>query len=149
MSKVRVAVAALAVATFAAGAMAAAAASPEETVKSWLAAMKAHEFEKAYQYISKGMAGGKDVEAWSKEQKYIFETTDLKIFKYEVFPGKAEGETAKVPNILSSQDKFLNQLGADEYELYTLVKEDGQWKIDQQEIVEKGDQSKWFARKEG
>ena len=30
-----------------------------------------------------------------------------------------------VPNILSSQDKFLNQLGVEEYELYTLVKEDG------------------------
>jgi hypothetical protein len=142
---VAVALAMLALATTAA--VAADATAPEETVKSWLAAMKAHEFDKAYKHISKGMAQNKDAEAWAKEQKYIFETTDLKIFKYEVFPGKVEGETAKVPNILSSQDKFLNQLGADEYELYTLVKEDGAWKIDQQEIVEKGDQSKWFARK--
>ena len=71
----------------------------------------------------------------------------MKIFKYEVFPGKVEGDTAKVPNILSSQDKFLNQLGADEYELYTLVKENGEWKIDQQEIVEKSEQPKWFTKK--
>jgi signal transduction protein with GAF and PtsI domain len=122
---------------------------PEETVKQWLAAMKAHEFTTAYKHISKGMAGNKDVEAWAKEQKYMFEASDLKIFKYEVFPGKIEGDKAKVPNILSSQDKFLNQLGADEYELYTLIKEDGTWKIDQQEIVEKGDKSEWFAKKGG
>ncbi len=123
--------------------------TPEDAVTKWLGAMKGHEFKEAYKHISKGMAGNKDQEAWAKEQKYIFETTDLKIFKYEVFPGKVDGEKAKVPNILSSQDKFLNQLGADEYELYTLIKEEGAWKIDQQEIVEKGDQSPWFARKGG
>jgi hypothetical protein len=124
-----------------------AASTPEETVKAYLAAMKDQKFDQAYKQISKGMAANKDAEAWTKEQKYIFQTGEVKIFKYEVFPGKVEGEIAKVPNILSSQDKFLNQLGADEYELYTLVKENGEWKIDQQEIVEKSDQSKWFTKK--
>jgi hypothetical protein len=123
------------------------AATPEETVKTYLAAMKDQKFDVAYKQISKGMTANKDAEAWAKEQKYIFQTGEVKIFKYEVFPGKVEGETAKVPNILSSQDKFLNQLGADEYELYTLIKENGEWKIDQQEIVEKSDQSKWFTKK--
>lgn len=123
------------------------ASTPEEAVKSYLAAMKEQKFDEAYKRISKGMAANKDGEAWAKEQKYIFQTGEVKIFKYEVFPGKVEGDTAKVPNILSSQDKFLNQLGADEYELYTLVKENGEWKIDQQEIVEKSDQSKWFTKK--
>jgi len=124
-----------------------AAATPEETVKAYLAAMKDQKFEDAYKQISKGMAANKDAEAWAKEQKYIFQTGEVKIFKFDVYPGKVEGETAKVPNILSSQDKFLNQLGADEYELYTLVKENGDWKIDQQEIVEKSEQSKWFTKK--
>jgi hypothetical protein len=123
------------------------AATPEETVKAYLGAMKDQKFDQAYKQISKGMAANKDGEAWAKEQKYIFQTGEVKIFKYEVFPGKVEGETAKVPNILSSQDKFLNQLGADEYELYTLVKENGEWKIDQQEIVEKSEQPKWFTKK--
>ena len=126
-----------------------AASTPEETVKAYLTAMKDQKFEDAYKQISKGMAANKDGEAWMKEQKYIFQTGEVKIFKYEVFPGKVEGDTAKVPNILSSQDKFLNQLGADEYELYTLVKENGEWKIDQQEIVEKSEQSKWFTKKAG
>ena len=124
-----------------------AASTPEETVKSYLAAMKEEKFGEAYKQISKGMAGNKDGEAWAKEQKYIFQTGEVKIFKYEVFPGKVEGETAKVPNILSSQDKFLNQNGAATNEIYTLVKENGEWKIDQQEIVEKSEQSKWFTKK--
>ncbi len=123
------------------------AATPEETVKAYLSAMKDHKFDDAYKQISKGMAANKDGEAWAKEQKYIFQTGEVKIFKFEVFPGKVDGDIAKVPNILSSQDKFLNQLGADEYELYTLIKEGGEWKIDQQEIVEKSEQSKWFTKK--
>ena len=124
-----------------------AAATPEETVKAYLSALKDQKFEDAYKQISKGMAANKDGEAWAKEQKYIFQTSEVKIFKFEVFPGKVEGDTAKVPNILSSQDKFLNQLGTDEYELYTLVKENGDWRIDQQEIVEKSEQGKWFTKK--
>ncbi len=125
----------------------AAAPTPEDTVKAYLTAMKEQKFDEAYKHISKGMAANKDAEAWGKEYKYIFQTSEMKIFKFEVYAGKIEGETAKVPNILSSQDKFLNQLGADEYELYTLVKEGGEWKIDQQEIVEGSEQSKWFAKK--
>jgi hypothetical protein len=121
-------------------------ATPEDTVKRYLKAMQDQKYDEAYKCVSKGMAGGKDAEAWAKEQKYIMQTGEVKIFKYQVFPGKIDGDKAKVPNILSSQDKFLNQLGADEYELYTLVKEDGAWKIDQQEQVEKSEQPKWFTK---
>ena len=149
MRKLRTLVA-LAVATAAvlvATATVRAAATPEDTVRQYLKAMKEQKYEEAYKQISKGMAGGKDAEAWAKEQKYIMESVEAKIFKYDVYPAKIEGETAKVPNILSSQDKALNQLGVDEYELYTLVKENGDWRIDQQEQVDKADQAKWFTKK--
>jgi cytochrome c556 len=126
-----------------------AAATPEDTVRNYLKAMQGGKYEDAYKQISKAMAGGKDAEAWSKEQKYMMQSADVHIFKFDVYPAKVEGETAKVPNILSSQDKFLNQLGADEYELYSLVKENGDWKIDQQEQVDKSDQAKWFTKKSG
>jgi hypothetical protein len=126
-----------------------AASTPEETVKSYLKAMQGQKYEDAYKQISKAMAGGKDSEAWSKEQKYMMETAGVHIFKFDVYPAKVEGDTAKVPNILSSQDKFLNQLGADEYELYTVIKENGDWRIDQQEQVDKTDQEKWFVKKAG
>jgi len=126
-----------------------AASTPEETVKAYLKAMQGQKYEDAYKQISKAMAGGKDSEAWSKEQKYMMETAGVHIFKFDVYPAKVEGDTAKVPNILSSQDKFLNQLGADEYELYTVIKENGDWRIDQQEQVDKSDQEKWFVKKAG
>ena len=136
-----------AVTTIAAATFARAASTPEDTVRQYLKAMQDQKYDQAYKQISKAMAGGKDAEAWAKEQKYMMQTADVKIFKFDVYAAKVEGETAKVPNILSSQDKFLNQLGADEYELYTLVKESGDWKIDQQEQVDKSDQAKWFTKK--
>jgi hypothetical protein len=73
----------------------------------------------------------------------------VKIFEFQVYPGKVEGDKAYVPNVLNSQDKFLNQLGVIEHELYTLVKEDGRWKINQQQIVENTDVAKWFPKDAG
>lgn len=129
------------------GAPALAARTPEETVERYLKAMKERNYDEAYKYQSRGMVGNKDRETWSKEIKYLTESCDVKVFEYEVFPAKVEGDVAKVPNILKSQDKCANQLAAPEYELYTLVKEDGDWKIDQQEQVDKPEQPKWFNKK--
>ena len=61
---------------------------------------------------------------------------DVKIFDFTVYPGKVEGDKAQVPNILESQDKFVNTLGLTEHELYTLVREDGGWKVDSQILLE-------------
>src|SRR5262245_64693339 len=120
--------------------------SPEDTVRRYLAALKAGDFETAYDLVSKAMRQGKDREVWVKEQKTSMSFADVKIFDFDVYPGKVEGDKAHVPNVLSSQDRFVNQLGLTEYELYTLVKEDGVWKVDQQVIVEPGDVSKWFPK---
>ena len=106
--------------------------------------LKGGDFAAAYDYISQDMALHKDRDAWAKEQQWTMQMSEAKIFSYHVYPGKVEGDTAQVPNILSSQDKFLNQLGVTEHELYTLVREHGQWKINQQQLLEKPDQAKWF-----
>ena len=118
--------------------------TPEQTVTRYLEALKAENFPGAYEYITKGMAQNKPRDAWAKELQWTMQMSEAKIFDYHVYPGKVEGEKAYVPNILSSQDKFLNQLGVQEHELYTLIREDGRWKIDQQQLVEKSDQGKWF-----
>ena len=128
-------------------AAAGAAVSPEETVRRYLGALKEANFTQAYDLVSKAMKQGKDREVWVKEQKTGMSFADVKIFEFDVYPGKVEGDKARVPNVLSSQDRFVNQLGLTEYELYTLVKEDGVWKVDQQVIVEPGDVSKWFPPK--
>ena len=123
--------------------------SPEETVRHYLQDMKDGNFDDAYDLVSKAMRRGKDKEVWAKEQKAGMAFAEVKVFEFHVQPAKVEGDTARVPNILSSQDRFVNQLGLTEYELYTLVKEDGRWKVDQQTIVEPSDVPKWFpeARK--
>ena len=120
--------------------------SPEETVTRYLTALKAGKFVDAYEYVSKGMAQNKSRDDWAKEQQWVMQASEAKIFEFKVYPGKIEGDKALVPNLLSSQDKFLNQLGVEEQELYTLIREDGRWKINQQQIVENPDLSKWFPK---
>lgn len=120
--------------------------SPEDTVRRYLKDLKEGNFDDAYDVVSKAMRGGKDREVWVKEQKAGMAVADVKIFDTQVFPGKVAGDKAYVPDILSSQDRFVNQLGLTEYELYTLIKEDGAWKVDQQVIVEPPDIPKWFPK---
>jgi hypothetical protein len=120
--------------------------TPEETVRRYLQAVKDAKFDAAYDLISRAMRQGKERDAWVKEQRDGMVWADVKIFSYDVGTAKVEGEKALVPNVLSSQDKFVNQLGLTEYELYTLVKEDGAWKVDQQVIVEPPDVPKWFPK---
>lgn len=127
--------------------------SPEETLKRYLTAVQSSDFDKAYDLVSKGMKTDRQSgqlrsrEVWVKESQYVMQFSEAKIFDFQIFPGKVDGETAKVPNILSSQDKFLNQLGVEEHELYTLVKEDGAWKVDQQEmVIESAEKARWFTK---
>jgi hypothetical protein len=118
--------------------------TPEETVKKYLVAFKEGNFRDAYPLVSKEMAQNKTGDDWAKEQQWIMQMAEAKIFDFKVYPGKIDGDKAYVPNVLNSQDKFLNQLGVVEHELYTLVREDGHWKINQQQIVEPSDVDKWF-----
>ena len=129
-------------------------ASPEDVLKNYLGAIQSQQFDKAYDLVSKAMKTDrksgkvKPKEVWVKESQYIFAFSEAKILDFKVHPAKIEGDKATVPNLLSSQDKFLNQLGVEEYELYTLVKEDGAWKVDQQqEVVEQAEIAKWFPKK--
>ena len=118
--------------------------SPEETLRVYLEAMKSMDFGTAYDLSTKAMAHGKDRETWVVEMRYLFQLSEAKIFEFKVFPARITEEKALVPNILTSQDKFLNQLAAPEYELYTLLREDGRWKVDRQTIVDPQDLATWF-----
>ena len=122
--------------------------SPEDTVRLYLSAMQNHRFPEAYDCVSSTLRAGKDREEWAKEQQYIVEVGEVKIFDFKVGDAELIGEhKARVPNILKSQDKYLNQLGLDEYELYDLIKEDGSWRIDQQTLVEGADREEYFPDK--
>jgi len=119
-------------------------ASPEDVLRSYLEAVKQGEFATAYEYISKAMRGGKDKDAWVAETKAFMSFADVKIFSFTIHPGKIDGDKAQVPNLLESQDRFINALGLSEYELYTLVRENGGWKVDSQLLLEPSEVAKWF-----
>jgi hypothetical protein len=118
--------------------------SPEDVVLRYLTALKAQKFEDAYPLISAAMRGGKDRDTYVKQSKALMEIADVKIFDFRVGKGKVEKDEAKVPNVLESQDRFANTLGLTEYELYTLVREDGEWKVDSQLLLEPSEVPKWF-----
>ena len=122
--------------------------SPEDVVNRYLRALKDGKAGDAYDLVSKAMRQGKDKEVWIKEQQALMGMADVKIFDFTVYPGKVTGDTAQVPNILESQDKFVNTLGLTEHELYTLVREDGAWKVDAQILLEQAEIPKWFPKKD-
>ena len=117
----------------------------DKVVEGYLKALQEHRFADAYEFVSTTMRAGKSKEEGAKEQQYIVQMGEVKIFEFRTFPAiiGADGR-AKVPNILKSQDKFLNQLGLDEHEVYELLKEDGKWRIDQQTLVEGADRAEYF-----
>lgn len=118
--------------------------SPEDVLTRYLTAIKSEKFEDAYPLVSKAMRQGKDKEVYVKESKALMAFADVKIFSFQVGKAKVDGNKAQVPNVLESQDRFANTLGLTEYELYTLVKEDGAWKVDQQLLLEPAQVKDWF-----
>lgn len=129
------------------GALALEPGSPEDVLRNYLTALKGEKFDAAYDLVSKAMRQGKGKEEYVKESRAMMGYADVKIFDFTVYPGKVEGEKALVPNVLESQDRFVNTLGLTEYELYTLIREDGAWKVDSQILVEPAEQAKWFPKK--
>ena len=134
----------LAVTVFALPAPAGTERSPEDTVRQYLKALQEARFADAYQYVSAAMRRDKNQEEWAKEQQYIVQMGEVKIFGFQVFDAIMVDGKAKVPNILKSQDKYLNQLGLDEHEVYELLKEDDAWRIDQQMLVEGAERREYF-----
>lgn len=130
--------------TGASGARAAGGGAPEDVLRTYLTAIQKGDFETAYDHISAAMRGGKDKKTWVEESKAFMNFADVKIFEFRIGKAKIEGNTAKVPNVLESQDRFVNALGLTEYELYTLVMEDGAWKVDSQILLEPGQVKDWF-----
>lgn len=118
--------------------------TPEAVLRGYLAAIKAERFDEAYGFISKAMRQGRDKEVYVKESKAFMAFADVKVFEFTVGQAKIEGGKALVPNVLESQDRLANTLGLTEYELYTLVQEDGAWKVDSQLLLEPHQVPKWF-----
>jgi hypothetical protein len=121
------------------------AAKPEDVVKRYLTAMQKGDFKTAYGELTPEMRGNLDEEKWVVQQTLVMKLGEVQIDSFEIFPAKIQGEKAIVPNLLKSKDKYINQTGANEYELYTLVRgTEAGWKIDQQQLVETDAVGEWF-----
>jgi hypothetical protein len=120
-------------------------AGPEAVVKGYLTALKGGDFSAAFELLTPNMRAGDAKDAWVQKQNLLMKLAEVQITSFEVFPAKVEGKRAIVPNLLHSKDKFINQTGEVEHELYTVVQsDDGKWLIDQQELVEPESVEKWF-----
>ena len=118
---------------------------PEDVVRLYLESVKKGDYKAAYPLLSAEMQGNLDEEKWVAQQIIVMKLGEVTIDSYQIFPAKMDGAKAIVPNLLKSRDKYINQTGANEYELYTLVKApDGKWLIDQQALVETDAVKKWF-----
>jgi predicted lipid-binding transport protein (Tim44 family) len=120
--------------------------SPEEVVRTYLAALQKGDYKTAYPLLTPDMQSNLDEEKWVAEQTVVMKVGEVTINSYRVFPAKMEGkDKAIVPNLLKSRDKYINKAGKNEYELYTLVRDpDHKWRIAQQALVETDAVHKWF-----
>lgn len=117
-------------------------------MRVYLTAMKNGDYGTAYDCLTPFMVRDQGKLAWIAEQTAIMNVADVRISAFEVFPARLDGDKAIVPNLLKSTDKYINQTGANEYELYTLVHgPDGKWKIEQQQLVESDAVEKWFPER--
>lgn len=117
---------------------------PRATVEKHLAALQDYLFEEAFDGLSKESTDGKTRQEWAEATRELYSSASVKVIKFTLSPAKIEGTKAIVPNILNAKDVF-NKDGSIEYELYHLVKEEGVWKIDRQELLYEDSQVKeWF-----
>lgn len=120
-------------------------AKPEEVVRAYLTAMQKGDFKAAYEQLTPDMRGNLDEAKWVTQQTLVMKLAEVQIDSFEIFPARMQDGKAIVPNLLKSKDKYINQTGANEYELYTLVRvPDAGWRIDQQQLVETDAVGKWF-----
>ena len=112
-------------------------------------AMKEYRFEDAHAALTDNMTDGMPAAEWAVGQKRLFDLGQVVIRKVDVrWPQHLETAScdrrALVPNVLHAKDRFNNQ-GSVEFELYTVVNENGTWKIDAQEtLIDEDAVGRWF-----
>ncbi len=123
---------------------------PKSAVMAYLSAMHKQRFDDAFDYVTKTMTDGLTRADWSALQARAYQPSKIEIYGVDVRSAMATAadpdctKRAIVPNILSSRDK-LNEHGSVEFEIYVVVLDHGQWRIDeQQSLFEDNEISRWF-----
>ncbi len=115
--------------------------APGQAVKAYLEAIKEKRFVDAYDVVTARMSDGKPREEWAALQQKIFELGAVSLGVIDVRKSKRERMTvfqcapsARVPNVLHAAD-VLNNQGSTEFEVYTVLKVGGKWRVDGQETL--------------
>lgn len=128
---------------------------PRRAVEMYLTSLKNYNFEDAFDHVTSRMTDNQGREEWAASQLRVFEYGEVEMDDPDVrAPHRAVKNlffcdaSAVVPNVLKAKDKFNNQ-GSTEFELYTVVLEEGAWKLDEQELLyEEEGIRKWFPNDE-
>jgi hypothetical protein len=123
---------------------------PQNALTNYLEAMQERRFIDAFKFVSNSMTDGRSNMDWAELQDMFYTGGGVIIFGIDVRHAMATDSdidcvsAAIVPNVLKSRDNFNNQ-GITEFELYTVVRIDGQWLVDSQEtLFDQPDVDKWF-----
>jgi hypothetical protein len=125
--------------------------APQAAVENYVRSMKEKRFEDAYDVVTASMTDGKARDEWAAGQREMFELGEVEIGELDVrSPHRAKKnaffceDRALVPNVLNAKDRFNNQ-GSAEFEVYTVIKDGGAWKLDSQEtLFEEPEIREWF-----
>lgn len=113
---------------------------PQAAVESYITAMQESRFRDAYDFVTVNMTDGRERKEWAAIQKLFFEAGGVSIYGMDIRTAQPLDDDpicekrARVPNILTSRDKFNNQ-GTTEFELYITVRGEDGWRIDEQETL--------------
>ncbi len=129
--------------------------APRSAVEGYLRAMQSRHFEDAYAYVTAKMTDGRPRAEWATLQAKMFEMAAVKLADPDVRTAHRAATNrfqcapvATVPNVLRAAD-VLNNQGSTEFELYTVILENGHWRIDTQEtLFEEARIHEWFPHDE-
>lgn len=123
---------------------------PAAVLSKYLDRLSSQRFEEAYSLLSREMQADSPKDDWVGAYRDLFAELNVEVIGLEVGrPRFSDGESsgcatkASVPNVLRARDMF-NAAGSVEYERYTMVRENGVWKVDRQHLVEEKDIPEWF-----
>ena len=113
---------------------------PRAAVMGYLTAMHENRFADAFDFVSATMTDGRARSEWVAAQERLYGPGKVAIYGVDPRQAMATPDDvacaakAIVPNVLSSRDK-LNEHGTVEFEIYTVVLDEGTWRIDTQETL--------------
>lgn len=116
--------------------------APERTLQTYLVAAS-----RADETSLEAVVSQRARRAWPSRERLRCHPLAAPARRYEFQIGSpaVDGNVARVPTLLSMSDKFLRHPTTEDFEIFTLVRERGAWKVDAYRTLSKPDEiERWF-----